>query len=109
MELLVKGFWAHSYPVECLGEMDGLLASGALEEVRIWKRVGTGAPWYIAPRVTIDHNPVLEWAQEAELQLPPRTSYNRLLPVVVTSVHWVRADSGEDAHLMVTYLNHGVQ
>ncbi|OJT15121.1 Spindle pole body-associated protein sad1 [Trametes pubescens] len=87
--LEVMGFWAHSYPVECLRLKDGLLVSGAYEEVRIWKAHGEA------------------WLQEAELQPPPKTSYNRVLPIVVTSVHWITGNGGQ-TQLVVTYLNHGV-
>ena len=49
------------------------------------------------------------WVKESELQGPPKTSVNRLLQVVVTSLHWLPADSQDHALLVVTYLNHGVQ
>ncbi|KAI0655862.1 WD40-repeat-containing domain protein [Cubamyces menziesii] len=87
--LSVTGFWAHSYPVECLATSNGLLASGAHEEVRVWKRMDAA------------------WVKESELQGPPKTSVNRLLQVVVTSLHWLPADSQDHALLVVTYLNHG--
>ncbi|KAH9854810.1 WD40-repeat-containing domain protein [Lenzites betulinus] len=90
VDLIVTGFWAHSYPVECLTVKCGFLASGAHKEVKIWKQVDS------------------EWDQEIELQTPPKTSFNRHLPLIVTSVHWMPADPHEKSHLIVTYLNHGV-
>ncbi|KAI0659233.1 WD40-repeat-containing domain protein [Cubamyces menziesii] len=92
VDLLVAGFWGHSYPVECLTTLGGLLVSGAHEEVRVWKKARFHA----------------EWVQETELPGPPKTSFNRLLQVVVTSLRLVRADSQDRVLLAVTYLNHGV-
>ncbi|KAI0646434.1 WD40-repeat-containing domain protein [Trametes meyenii] len=89
LDLIVKGFWAHTYPVECLSVGDAFLTSGALEEVRVWRqRAG-------------------DWHREAELQTPPKTSFNRCLQVVVTSIHWINGSRGRQ-QLVVTYLNHGV-
>ncbi|KAI0364053.1 WD40 repeat-like protein [Pilatotrama ljubarskyi] len=93
-DLQVFGFWAHSFPVECLRASRGFLASGAHEEVRIWRETGTVTP-------------ASEWAREAQLPAPPKTSYNRLLKVVVTSLHWLPGPKGH-IRLLVTYLNHGV-
>ncbi|KAI0652982.1 WD40-repeat-containing domain protein [Cubamyces menziesii] len=86
VDLLVAGFWGHSYPVECLTTLGGLLVSGAHEEVRVWKKARFHA----------------EWVQETELPGPPKTSFNRLLQVVVTSLHLVRADSQDLVLLAVT-------
>ncbi|KAJ8457605.1 hypothetical protein ONZ51_g11427 [Trametes cubensis] len=88
-DLQVIGFWAHSYPVECLSTTHGLLASGAHEEVRIWGQRSK------------------EWYQDTELPLPSKTSYNRSLDVIVTSLHWIVQSTGK-VQLVVTYLNHGV-
>lgn len=45
---------------------------------------------------------------ETVLPNPPKTSYNRVLQIVVTSLHWM-GEPGSKAQLLVTYLNHGVQ
>ncbi|KAJ8463966.1 hypothetical protein ONZ51_g9904 [Trametes cubensis] len=87
--LQVIGFWAHSYPVECLSLKRGFLASGAHEEVRIWSRKDR------------------EWVREVELPPPPKTSFNRVLDIVVTSIHWMVRQRGKP-YLLVTYLDHGV-
>ncbi|KAI0827479.1 WD40-repeat-containing domain protein [Trametes gibbosa] len=91
VDLVVAGFWAHSYPVECLSVTGSLLASGAHEEVRVWKGAGS------------------EWSQVTELQGPPKASFNRTSPIIVTSLCWIASDSKDSAtRLLVAYLNHGV-
>ncbi|OJT15386.1 hypothetical protein TRAPUB_8053 [Trametes pubescens] len=88
-DLIVTGFWAHGFPIECLAHSDGLFATGAQEEIRVWRAYSA------------------DWAHEADIPPPPKMSFNRLLQVLVTSLHWVDAD-GNPA-LMVAYMNHGVQ
>ncbi|TFK80423.1 WD40 repeat-like protein [Polyporus arcularius HHB13444] len=89
-EVTINGFWAHKYPVECLVvAAPDLFVSGAHTEVRVWKR-------------SIDsHN----WLQQADLPLPPTTSFNRLDEVQVTSLHVI---GYRQPLLVVTYMNHGM-
>lgn len=103
------GFWAHSYPVEYLTMRDELLASGAHEEVHVWKPSGEGLSQYqLARRFLTAHIHRSAWLLQATLPAPPRTSFNRVLPIVVTSIHWIDGAGGQ-MQLLVTYLNHGVQ
>ncbi|KAL1941594.1 hypothetical protein VTO73DRAFT_7033 [Trametes versicolor] len=85
----VMGFWAHSYPVEYMATKNSILASGAHAEVRIWRPQGAA------------------WLLDTTLPAPSQTSFNRLLDIVVTSIHWV-GEAGSQAQLLVIYLNHGV-
>nr|VWO96513.1 Guanine nucleotide-binding protein subunit beta-like protein (Cytoplasmic antigenic protein 1) [Ganoderma boninense] len=94
-DLLLKGFWAHKFPIEHLAFQDNLLASGAHSEVKVWKR-----------------NAVMALENEYELgaviQNPPTNSSNEDKEVIVTSLHWVPSEK-HGTTLLVTYMYHGVQ
>lgn len=42
-DLIITGFWAHAFPIECLAYTDGLFATGAQEEIRVWRAYSAGS------------------------------------------------------------------
>ncbi|EIW57908.1 WD40 repeat-like protein, partial [Trametes versicolor FP-101664 SS1] len=88
----VVGFWAHAFPVECLAAKGMSLASGAHEELFIWKlRDGISSG---------------KWCAERDLGMPPTSSHNEAREVIVTSIHWTKSKRYSSL-LLVTFLHHG--
>ncbi|KAI0688939.1 WD40-repeat-containing domain protein [Earliella scabrosa] len=83
-DLSVSGFWAHGFPVEQLAIKNSWLASGALEELKLW-----------------------QWDPAESLPGPPTVKQNALREVIVTSLHWTSSTQHE-LLLLVTYMYHGV-
>lgn len=91
----------HNFVVERLASYGSSLASGALEELAIWKRQRNGAgnlrvvsgvlPWRSG-----------QYEHQVDLGLPPRNSINKGEEVIVTSIHWIHSRT-----LLVTYMYHG--
>ncbi|KAI0643028.1 WD40-repeat-containing domain protein [Trametes meyenii] len=90
-KLLVHGFWAHRYPVECLAVSGTRLATGGHREIAVWK-------WNATDQ---------KYDRELDLEEPPKTSQNESEPIIVTSLHWTSSDK-HACLLFVTYMNHGV-
>nr|VWO96776.1 Guanine nucleotide-binding protein subunit beta-like protein (Cytoplasmic antigenic protein 1) [Ganoderma boninense] len=90
-DLLLKGFWAHKFPIEHLAFQDNLLASGAHSEVKVWKR-----------------NAENDYELGAVIQNPPTNSNNDDKEVIVTNLEWVPSGK-HGTTLLVTYMYHGVQ
>ncbi|KAI0716862.1 WD40-repeat-containing domain protein [Earliella scabrosa] len=90
-DLSVSGFWAHGSPVEHLALKGLWLASGALEEVKLWKWDGV-AKLYVL---------------QQSLPGPATVKKNANKEVIVTSLHWTSARQHE-LLLLVTYMYHGV-
>nr|VWO94124.1 G-protein comlpex beta subunit CpcB [Ganoderma boninense] len=90
----VTGTWGHSYPVEVLALSKNRLASGAHQELFIWR-------W--------NYNAVMSY-QEREVTL---TNPPELVPeknVVVTALHWsANNDGGSASLLIVGYMHHGIR
>ncbi|KAI1785652.1 WD40-repeat-containing domain protein [Ganoderma leucocontextum] len=86
-----NGFFAHYQPVEHLALRDEYLASGACQDVSVWR-------WDMATsKYILDH----------AVDHPPTTSHNAWQEILVTSVQWVSPP--DDAPLLVvTYMNHGI-
>ncbi|RDX40495.1 WD40 repeat-like protein [Lentinus brumalis] len=80
---------SHRFPVEHLAYKNGLLASGAHEDVAIWSRGSDG-----------------RWTHLCDLDVPPVNSNNKDRDVLVTSLHWTRSPKHKSL-LLVTYLYHG--
>ncbi|KAH9938779.1 WD40-repeat-containing domain protein [Epithele typhae] len=89
-ELIVSGFLAHSFPVDCLAVASSRrFASGAGSEVHVWKRTAQ------------DNNP---WTEDARVPAPPLAPSSREA-LVATSLHWLTPDQSQ---LLVTFMNHGI-
>ncbi|KAI0650958.1 hypothetical protein C8Q79DRAFT_924090 [Trametes meyenii] len=91
-KLLVSGFWAHRYPVECLAVSGERLVTGAHSEIAVWK-------WSSAES---------KYKREIDLDEPPKTSQNESQPILVTSLHWTSSEK-HPCLLFITYMNHGIQ
>ncbi|KAI0738687.1 WD40-repeat-containing domain protein [Daedaleopsis nitida] len=90
----VSGFWAHQHPVECIAIDGDRVATGAHKEIKIWR-------WNVNTR----HFTLIQ-----DLPEPPKSSHNKDMEVLVTSLHWTAATiPGAHRLLMATYMYHGVQ
>ncbi|TFK89649.1 WD40 repeat-like protein [Polyporus arcularius HHB13444] len=83
----------HNFVVERLAAKGNCLASGALEELALWKRGRNGTS-------------ARQWEHEFDLGLPPSNSENQDDEVIITSIHWTRSPS-HGSVLIVTYMHHG--
>ncbi|KAI1782179.1 WD40-repeat-containing domain protein [Ganoderma leucocontextum] len=91
--IIVNGFWAHKYPVECIAIADHYIATGAHRELTVWK-------W---------NNSSRRFHRVKNLQEPPTGSHNQHQEVLVTSIHWTPASTTASSMLMVSYMYHGIQ
>ena len=104
LHILVKGFWAHHFPVERLAaepQPKHRLCSAAHAEVKVWAESPQGQ--FAMRSMTGSNNLVGERLKLAEITPPPTASGNRDAELLATSVHWML-----DGSLMVSYMYHGI-
>ncbi|KAI1789836.1 WD40-repeat-containing domain protein [Ganoderma leucocontextum] len=90
--IVVRGFWAHKFPVECLAIDDSYVASGAHREVAIWQWSDKYCRFY----------------RKKDLPEPPTSSHDQHREVLVTSLHWTMASATTLSMLMVSYMYHSI-
>ncbi|PIL35037.1 hypothetical protein GSI_02824 [Ganoderma sinense ZZ0214-1] len=90
--IIVNGFWAHKYPVECVAIADRYIATGAHRELTVWE-------WNTTSRF---------FHRVQDLQEPPTGSHNQHQEVLVTSLRWTPASPTTSSMLMVSYMYHGI-
>ncbi|KAH7919173.1 WD40 repeat-like protein [Leucogyrophana mollusca] len=90
-ELCATVYEAHTYPVECLAVCGELVATGAHDEVHIWRFT--------------DHED--RWTPVSRVDDPPMIGASVSAEVLVCSLHWPTTAHVPNI-LMVSYIHHGI-
>ncbi|KAI9061944.1 WD40 repeat-like protein [Trametes sanguinea] len=91
-EVSVTGKWCHAYPVEHLAMSNTYLASGARDELFIW-------------RLRDSKSSESQAAMHKELTSPVASDGEEVL---ITGLHWDPTANGDVQYLITTYMNQGV-
>ena len=105
--LYIFGFWAHRYPVECIAINDGLVATGAHKELKVWDW-DTDCKSSSSRSLITAHGSFVHSAHHHDLLRefpePPKSSNNLHEEVLLVSLHWTQ----RRRVLMATYMYHGI-